>query len=241
MKRFGLLLVLMMLCGLPAYSQFWINFGWDEPHCQNCLWMERTLRLPERKAAEYHRLIHVYGKKIEKETRRDSRYWDRAARNIYNYRLERDRKIQYLLTPAQFNLYIRYSREQPRRIHDYQGWYNNPHYPDYRPVHDCYDYEENYWNYRWNNVHYDNHWRDERRRNDRYRGNEHSYDNGRRGNSGLRSDDNHDNGRRGDSDLRRDDNHDKGRDTKNNRQSSRSGSSSRQSSKSGSDRSGERR
>ena len=29
--------------------------------------------------------------------------------------------------------YVRFVRERPQRIHDYQGWYNNPHYPNYRP------------------------------------------------------------------------------------------------------------
>lgn len=193
MKRLGLLCVLMVLCALPAYSQFWIDFRWEESHCQNCLWMEQSLRLPPRQAAEYHRLVHQYGKKIEKEARRDSRYWDRAARNIYNYRLERDRKIQYVLTPSQFNLYIRYTRERPALIHDYQGWYNNPHYPHYRPSHDCRHYEEDYWNYRWNGVQHDKHWKDERRddwRDDRredrdrhdhgnYRDDQHKYNKGR--------------------------------------------------------------
>lgn len=110
MKRFSLLCVLAILCSLPAYSQFWISFGWNEPHCQNCLWMEQAMHLPARQAAEYHKIIHKYGQKIEKEARRDYRYWDRAARRIYDLRMERDRKIQRLLTPAQFNLYVRFVR-----------------------------------------------------------------------------------------------------------------------------------
>ena len=119
MKRFSLLCVLAILCSLPAYSQFWISFGWNEPHCQNCLWMEQAMHLPARQAAEYHKIIHKYGQKIEKEARRDYRYWDRAARRIYDLRMERDRKIQRLLTPAQFNLYVRFVREHPQRIHDF--------------------------------------------------------------------------------------------------------------------------
>lgn len=110
MKRFSLLCVLAILCSLPAYSQFWISFGWNEPHCQNCLWMEQAMHLPARQAAEYHKIIHKYGQKIEKEARRDYRYWDRAARRIYDLRMERDRKIQRILTPAQFNLYVRFVR-----------------------------------------------------------------------------------------------------------------------------------
>ena len=116
MKRFSLLCVLAILCSLPAYSQFWISFGWNEPHCQNCLWMEQAMHLPARQAAEYHKIIHKYGQKIEKEARRDYRYWDRAARRIYDLRMERDRKIQRILTPAQFNLYVRFVREHPQRM-----------------------------------------------------------------------------------------------------------------------------
>lgn len=184
MRRLSLFCILILFCGLPAYCQFWNDFGWEESHCQSCLWMERALRLPERKAAEYHRLIHTYGKKIEKETRRDSRHWDRAARNIYKYRMERDGKIQYILTPAQFNLYVRYSRERPQRIHDYRGWYNNPHYPNYHPSHDCSHYEEDYWNYRWNNVRNDSHWKEERRDRGRSQDDNNSYNNGRAGSKG---------------------------------------------------------
>ena len=66
MKRFSLLCVLAILCSLPAYSQFWISFGWNEPHCQNCLWMEQAMHLPARQAAEYHKIIHKYGQKIER-------------------------------------------------------------------------------------------------------------------------------------------------------------------------------
>ena len=139
MKRFSLLCVLAILCSLPAYSQFWISFGWNEPHCQNCLWMEQAMHLPARQAAEYHKIIHKYGQKIEKEARRDYRYWDRAARRIYDLRMERDRKIQRILTPAQFNLYVRFVREHPQRIHDYRGWYANPRYPDRRPSHTAVD------------------------------------------------------------------------------------------------------
>ena len=128
MKRFSLLCVLAILCSLPAYSQFWISFGWNEPHCQNCLWMEQAMHL----------------------------------------RMERDRKIQRILTPAQFNLYVRFVREHPQRIHDYRGWYANPRYPDSRPSHDCRRYEDNYWNYRWGTIHHDNHWRDDRHDSDRH-------------------------------------------------------------------------
>lgn len=82
--------------------------------------------------------------------------------------MERDRKIQRILTPAQFNLYVRFVREHPQRIHDYRGWYANPRYPDRRPSHDCRRYEDNYWNYRWGTIHHDNHWRDDRHDSDRH-------------------------------------------------------------------------
>lgn len=131
MKRFSLLCVLAILCSLPAYSQFWISFGWNEPHCQNCLWMEQAMHLPARQAAEYHKIIHKYGQKIEKEARRDYRYWDRAARRIYDLRMERDRKVQRILTPAQFNLYDRFVREHPQRTMII-GMVCKPRYPDRR-------------------------------------------------------------------------------------------------------------
>lgn len=170
MKRFSLLCLLAILCSLPAYSQFWIQFGWNEPHCQNCLWMERAMHLPARQAAEYHKIIHRYGQKIEKEARRDYRYWDRAARKIYDLRMERDRRIQRILTPAQFGLYVRFVREHPQRIHDYRGWYANPRYLDRRPSHDCRRYEDNYWNHRWGNSNHqpNNHWKDDRRKDNRW-------------------------------------------------------------------------
>lgn len=149
MKRIGLICLLMMVCSLPGYSQFWISFGWNEPHCQSCGWMEEALRLPPGKAAEYHKIIHTYGQRIEREARRDCRHWDKSASKIYNLRMQRDRKIQRLLTPVQFDLYVRFVREHPQRIHDYRGWYQNPHYPHYHPSLICVRYEDNYWKHDW--------------------------------------------------------------------------------------------
>lgn len=63
--------------------------------------------------------------------------------------MERDRKLQRILSPSQFRLYVRFVREHPQRIHDYQGWYNNPHYPDYRPSDVCRRFEDHYWHCRW--------------------------------------------------------------------------------------------
>lgn len=153
MKRIGWICLLMIACSLPGYSQFWISFGWNEPHCQSCGWMEEALRLPPARAAEYHKIIHKYGQRIEREARRDCRYWDKSASRIYNLRMERDRKIQRLLTPSQFALYVRFVREHPQRIHDYRGWYRNPHYPHYHPTPVCTRYEDNYWKHNWGHAH----------------------------------------------------------------------------------------
>ena len=88
--------------------------------------------MTNRQAAEYHKIIHRYGEKIEREARKHYRYWDQSARKIYKLRMERDRKLQRILSPSQFRLYVRFVREAPTRIHDWRGWYNNPHYPHYR-------------------------------------------------------------------------------------------------------------
>ncbi len=149
MKRIYLLCMLMLLCSLPGQAQFWISFGWNEPHCQSCLWMEQAMRLNGRQAADYHNIVHKYGQKIEKEARKHYRYWDQSAKKIFNLRMERDRKLQRVLSPSQFRLYVRFVRERPQRIHDYQGWYNNPNYPDYRPSHVCWRYEDHYWHNQW--------------------------------------------------------------------------------------------
>ena len=133
MKRISFICLLILLCSLPGQAQFWISFGWNEPHCQSCLWMEQAMRLNGRQAADYHNIVHKYGQRIEKEARKHYRYWDQSAKKIFNLRMERDRKLQRVLSPSQFRLYVRFVRERPQRIHDYQGWYNNPHYPNYRP------------------------------------------------------------------------------------------------------------
>lgn len=149
MKRISFICLLIIVCSLSAHAQFWIDFGWNEPHCRNCEWMERTLRLQGRQAAKYHETIHKYGQRIEREARRDYRHWDKSARKIYDLRIARDRNIQRLLSPSQFRSYIRFARENPKRIHDYRNWYNNPSYPKYRPSRDCRHYEDTYWTYRW--------------------------------------------------------------------------------------------
>lgn len=152
MKRVSLMLIVILLCSLQGKAQFWISFGWNEPHCQNCLWMEQAIRMNNRQAADYHKIIHKYGQKIEKEARKHYRYWDQSARAIYNLRMERDRKLQRILSPAQFRLYVRFVRETPTRIHDWQRWFDNPHYPNYRPTDVCYRYEDHYWHSQWEYV-----------------------------------------------------------------------------------------
>lgn len=152
MKRvsiIGIIALLLSLSCLQGQAQFWISFGWNEPHCQNCLWMEQAIRLTARQAAEYHQIIHKYGQKIEKEARREYRYWDKSAEKIYKLRMERDRKLQHILSPSQFRLYVRFVREAPTRIHDWRGWFNNPNYPNYHPSSSCHRYEDHYWHCRW--------------------------------------------------------------------------------------------
>ncbi len=149
--------LLILICSLPAYSQFWVEFRWNDSNCNECIWMKQALRLTPKQAKEYHKIIHKYGKKIEKEARRDYKHWDKASRRIYDYRMDRDYKIQKLLSPNQFSMYVRLTRERPQRIHDYRGWYENPHYAGRRISPDWRNYDNNYWNYRWdNNPQYNN-------------------------------------------------------------------------------------
>lgn len=152
MKRLSIILMVVLFCSLQGHAQFWISFGWNEPHCQNCLWMEQAIRMTNRQAAEYHKIIHKYGEKIEREARRNYRYWDQSAQKIYKLRMERDRKLQRILSPSQFRLYVRFVRETPTRIHDWRGWYDNPHYPNYRPSNVCHRYEDHYWHGQWEYV-----------------------------------------------------------------------------------------
>ena len=58
MKKLSILLIAILFCSLQGHAQFWISFGWNEPHCQNCLWMEQAIRMTNRQAAEYHKIIH---------------------------------------------------------------------------------------------------------------------------------------------------------------------------------------
>ena len=45
MKKLSILLIAILFCSLQGHAQFWISFGWNEPHCQNCLWMEQAIRM----------------------------------------------------------------------------------------------------------------------------------------------------------------------------------------------------
>lgn len=58
--------------------------------------------MTNRQAAEYHKIIHRYGEKIEREARKHYRYWDQSARKIYKLRMERDRKLQRILRLRSF-------------------------------------------------------------------------------------------------------------------------------------------
>lgn len=186
MKRVCFIVLLTLVCSLPGKAQFWINFGWSEPHCRNCQSMERTLRMNNKQAADYHRTIHKYGQKIEKEARKHNRYWDQSAKSIYRLRMERDRRVQRVLSSSQFRSYVRMVREDPRRIHDYRGWYNNPQQPHYRPSAACRSYEDNYWRYQWDHSDKGNGHRDDDRRDDDRRDD----DRHDRGNRSNRSKDN---------------------------------------------------
>ncbi len=163
MKRFALISFLVLLFTFPAKSQFWIHFEWNAPVCEQCRWMEEELYLPYSVACEYQHIIHKYGRKIEREARRNCSYWDNSARRIYRLRMERDRRLQRILTPRQFEIYIYHIRHNPRIIHDYVGWFDNPNYPNYRPSRDCFWYEDSYWRGDWRydsghwNCHFDSH------------------------------------------------------------------------------------
>ncbi|MGM9759617.1 MAG: hypothetical protein ACI30I_05815 [Parabacteroides sp.] len=148
MKRISLFLICLMLCGMPGFGQVWVSINWAAPHCDNCLWMEHALHLHGKRAADYHRIIHKYGEKIEREACRASHYWEESAERIFNLRMERDRALQRLLSPAEFGLYVRFIRESPTRAHDYRNWYHARR-PEFRPSHHCMAYEDHYWNSKW--------------------------------------------------------------------------------------------
>lgn len=151
MKRINIIAILLLLfCSLPGYSQFWIEFGWHEPHCRQCLQMSQNLRLTPKQSKDYQHVLHKFGQKIEKETRKNYKHWDKAARKIYDLRMDRDHKIQRILSPNQFALYIRYSQDRPQRIHDYRGWYKNPKYAGYHYSPNWRRLEDQYWTYHWN-------------------------------------------------------------------------------------------
>lgn len=148
--------MMMLVCTMAAYSQFWIEFGWHDSHCRGCDWMIHSLRMTERQARDYQKVVHQYGEKIEREVRRDYKHWNSVYRKIYNWRMDRDHKIERILSPQQFGMYIRYSREDPRLIHDYRGWYDDPRYSGYPIMPDWRRYEDNYWTFRWGGRDYRN-------------------------------------------------------------------------------------
>lgn len=98
--------------------------------CRECEWMVRTIRLSDRRADSYYKIIHTYAKKIEKEARKGGKDWRKAERKINQYRTERDRKVRSILTPQQFRVYARFIKERPSRIHDRSRWFKPV--PDHR-------------------------------------------------------------------------------------------------------------
>ncbi len=156
MRRFRLISLMIMVGSIAAYSQIWIAFGWNDTHCRECEWMEHSLRMTGRQAHDYHHIVHQYGQKIEKEARKEYRHWDKAYRKIFDLRMDRDRKLQRVLSPQQFGLYVRLTREEPYRIHDYRGWYENPRYYGYQIRPDWRRYEDRYWSFHWDGRDYRN-------------------------------------------------------------------------------------
>ena len=120
MKRFSLVVLLAIFCSLPAFSQFWIHVEWGAPHCRHCEWMEEALRLPPRQAAEYHRIIHKYGERIEREARKEYRYWDKA-------RYEHDYWFYRWIDMRPDNFY------HGQQGHSHPGY--SPRYEEKRPPH----------------------------------------------------------------------------------------------------------
>lgn len=149
MRTWKLIALLVVMCSLPGQAQFWLHVEWGAPHCRQCAWMEEALHLPPHARNDYQRIIHQYGKKIEREAHRDYRHWDRSAERIYDLRMARDGRLQRLMSPDQFRLYIHLIREVPQRVHDYRGWYANPHHPDWHPSNLCFRFEDSYWDCRW--------------------------------------------------------------------------------------------
>lgn len=152
MKRLSLISLLALLISLPGYSQFWIERGWHQANCPQCRSMSASLQLHPKQAREYEKIVHKYGQRIEKESRRDYKHWDKAARKIYDLRMDRDRKLLRLLSPYQFDRYVHLTRERPGRIHEYRGWYEHPSYASVRVYPDVRRYENSYWSHHWKSV-----------------------------------------------------------------------------------------
>jgi len=161
MKRLSLISLLVFLVSFAGYSQGWIEFGWHQPNCPQCSSMARSLGLNRKQTHEYENIVHKYGQRIEKEANRPYRQWDKAAKKIYNLRMDRDKKLLRLLSPRQFDTYVHLTRERPQRIHDYRDWYERPVYGSVRIYPDVRRYENSYWSHHWRPApqkqrHYDN-------------------------------------------------------------------------------------
>lgn len=149
MKRFFIVALLTLLCSIQGYSQFEAGLNWKDKNCGTCIWMARALGLPEGDFDKFRKIVHKHGQNIEKAALRSFEDWDKYAKQVYDNRMCRDRKIQRLVTAQQFELYQKYVRENPRRVHDYREWYNDPYFRGTRPTHIVAGYEELYWNHVW--------------------------------------------------------------------------------------------
>lgn len=155
MKRLSIISLFILLISLPGYSQRWNEQGWHQNNCSQCYSMAASLQLHPKQARDYEKIIHKYGQRIEKEARKDYRHWDKAARKIYDLRMDRDKKINRLLSPYQFDRYVHLTRERPGRIHELRGWYepafHNGH-RNYRDFPNLRKYEQSYWSFHWNTA-----------------------------------------------------------------------------------------
>lgn len=86
--------------------------------CGECERMVRSIRLSDRRADAYYKIIHTFAKKIEIEVRKGGKDRRKTEQRINRYRTDRDRKVRSFLTPQQFRMYMRLVKERPLRIHD---------------------------------------------------------------------------------------------------------------------------
>lgn len=154
-RKWIILLILTFIYSSYSYSQLGLN---RHRPCRDCDWMTHSLHLSDNKAKAYYTIIHSYSAKIEKEMRYANRNPKRADLKIRQLRIERERKIQNILTPAQFRLYVRFCKERISRIHEQLRWFNNS------------QYHHRYWT--------NEQWRDNNHDHDNKRNNDNNYNQG---------------------------------------------------------------